>query len=897
MYGRNSNNDPIGQTTASATNLCAGTYTGTMTDALGCIATVSVTIAEPDALNTTIASPTPTSCFNACDGSATVSVTGGTTPYTYLWSDGGAQTTGTADNLCAGNYIVTVTDAQGCTTQDTTDIVEPDQIILGTSVIDAFCETNTGTANATVTSGGVSPFNFEWDDPQAQAADSAINLIPGIYNVTATDATGCTATATATVGNILPGTATISSTTDVSCFSGSDGTATVSMSGTGTAPYTYEWFNSGGISQGVTGVTGTGFATGSYFVQVTDVNGCVSNSDTILINQPTELTATTNTTQTSCSSSCDGQAQVFPVGGTAPYTYSWDDPLAQITANADLLCEGSYTATVTDNNGCTVTASADITTPNPIVLDSTVTNANCGQADGSGCVIASGGTAPYTYEWPDATTNSCQVNLLAASYLVTVMDDNGCTEQISIQVSDLNGPQAEIIDTTMVSCNGVCDGGATVNMVGGVGNNFTVVWDANAGNQTTPTASNLCAGIYTVTITDDVGCNASTSIEITEPDTLVTNAVAVDPVCFAGNDGTATANTIGGTPGYTYEWLDANNTPLGQTGISATGLASGNYTAVVTDQNGCVIISNYTLTDPIQVSASGAITDVTCNGACDGTATATPITGVAPFTYDWGPNSGNQTTQTAMSLCPGTYICTVTDANGCSNTVTVTISEPDALVVSIPTTQNVSCFGLNDGFAQADATGGMGNYSYSWSPVGGITSIATNLTAGTYQVIVTDDNGCQDSISTTITQPQEMTISSTSSDVDCYGNCTGSATVTVAGGTPGYTFNWDDPNFTTTSTVNNLCTGTYTCLVTDNNGCQISENVTIGSPTPMQINVVTANSNCGQNNGQICLQVSGGTTPYTYNWNDPNTQTSACAFDLFANCYQASNYRWKRMYC
>ena len=876
---------PIGQTTASATGLCAGTYTGEMIDAVGCQATVNVIVAEPTALNGVITASTDVTCFGDCDGTATVTASGATGPYTYQWNDPAGQTTATASNLCPGSYTVTITDAMGCTFNVNATIGEPVQMLISATSVDAFCNTASGSANVSVNVRGVAPISFLWDDPSNQSTANAINLLPGTYNVVATDLDGCTATTSATVGDIPAGTATIATSTDVSCNGLSDGTATVSMSGTGTAPYSYEWFNASNISIGMNSTTATGLSAGDYYVVVTDINGCVSTSGTVTINQPNQLTLSTTTALASCSGVCDGQAQGFPVGGTAPYNYLWDDPLAQNTQLANTLCAGTYNLTVTDDNGCTVSESATVGEPTSLVLDSTVTNANCGLSDGSACVLVTGGTGPYTYLWPDGSTNSCHIGLAAATYLVTVTDANGCSQQIAVQVSDLSGPSAGIIGQTNTSCYGICDGSATVDMIGGQGTTFTVQWDGNANNQTTPTASNLCAGIYTVTITDDLGCNASISATITQPDSLDNNPTTLDPTCFGYNDGQASVVIVGGTPGYTYDWVDVSGNSIGQNTATATGLSSGDYSVIVQDQNGCTEIVDYTLTDPAQAVVSTSGNNISCFNACDGSATATALVGVSPFTYQWDAATGSQIGSSAYNLCPGTYTVTMTDDDGCIATENITITEPPLLQAAINISGNVSCAGFNDGFAQVDVIGGTPGYNYQWDNGGGILPTATSLVANTYNVTVTDANLCTATATVTITEPTPLALSSTTTNVDCYGNCNGTATLNVSGGAGGLTYLWNDPAFSTTPNVSGLCSGTYTAVVTDANGCTISETVNITQPTQINMSINVTNSNCGQNNGQICANIFGGSTPYVYQWNDPNTQTTACAQNLFANCY------------
>ena len=883
------NNDPIGQTTASALNLCAGTYTGEMIDNVGCQATVNVTITEPSALNATISATTDVTCFGVQDGNATVLASGGTAPYSYAWNDPANQTTAiTTSTLFPGNLSVTITDGLGCELTIDATIFEPEVIVLSTSSVSAFCETPTGTATVAITSGGIGSPTYTWydinNDPIGQTTATAINLMPGTYNVTVEDANGCTQGADVIVGNILPSDVIIAATTDPLCFGDANGTATASVSGTGTAPYSYEWFNLLNVSQGQDNITATGLAAGDYYVTVTDANGCVSSSNPITVGQPRLITAEAFVeNNASCSGYCDGHAYTNVSGGTLPYTYQWDDALAQTTIIATNLCAQTYNVTITDANGCEVTAPVEISEPTSLILDSTVVNANCGLPDGSACVLAIGGTGPYTYLWPDGFTNSCATALFAGTYCVEVTDANGCTATICIEIQDLNGPSAMILDTSMVSCSGFTDGSATVDMIGGNGV-FTALWDANAGSQITPTASNLAAGFYGVTITDAIGCNASVSIEVTEPDVLFSIQTSYNTNCFESCDGIASLATIGGTQPYSYNWLDENNMTIGITD-SIGDLCAGDYVLSIVDDQGCTDIINYTIQEPNQVTGSASPTGISCFDECDGTATAIGIVGMTPFSYQWGAAAGNQTGATASGLCPGNYSCTITDSDGCQTIVSATISQPTLLTATINLIGNVSCNGYSDGWAEVSPLGGTSPYTYQWDNSGGSLITATNLSAGTYTVTVTDANGCVTTATTTITQPTPLGATPTFMDVDCFGNCNGSASVIVSGGSGGNAYQWNNPTFATTATVNNLCAGTYTCLVTDVNGCEISKTVNITQPTQIGMSVSITDANCGLFNGSAGVNVFGGTLPFVYQWNDALTQTTAFAFNLNANCY------------
>jgi len=876
---------PIGQTTASAFGLCAGTYTGQITDVSGCIASVNVTINEPTQLNVSLASSSDVSCFGICDGDATILATGGTTPYTYLWNDPLGQTTATATSLCPGTYTVSVTDGNNCNNTLTVTIGEPAQLIASATAVDAFCNLPLGTATASVASGGVAPFSYMWSD--GQSGTTAVGLVPGNYDVTITDVNGCTGTSSVTVGNVPAGVATISNIVNVSCFGSTDGSATASMGGTGTPPFTYGWFDGSNAPIGQTSQTATGLNAGDYFVIVTDANGCIDSSALSTVSEPTILTVATTSFDASCAGTCDGSISTTAAGGTMPYSYLWNDPLNQTTITAQNLCAGSFDVTLTDVNGCTATLTSTVVEPAPLALDSIVTNANCGQADGQGCVLASGGIAPYTYSWPNGNTNSCEINLVAGTYLVTVTDANGCSAVIPVEVQDMNGPVAGIIAQADVSCNAGCDGTATVDMVGGAGATFTVLWDATAGGQTTPTATNLCAGTYTVTITDDIGCSASTNVTVGEPNAIATNPQSASPSCSGLCDGGAWITVVGGTTPYTYSWLDAQTGgTIGGNTDSLGNLCDGDYILTVTDANGCIEFINYTITQPLGVTGTTSTTPTSCAGLCDGTATAMGGTGFLPFSYQWDLNANAQTTPTATGLCAGTYTVSIIDGNGCLTNVTATVTEPPVLTATITTFGNVSCASNCDGFAQVDVAGGNGTYFYQWSNGAGISQVAPNLCAGQYDVTVTDQNGCTATASVTILEPNPMSVNHIAGNVTCYDACNGSAIVQVSGGTAPFSYQWSGNGvFVSTPAALNLCAGTYNVLVTDANGCQISETIVITQPAALLANATLTNSNCGQNNGAICVNVFGGQFPYTYQWNDPNTQTGACANNLLAGCY------------
>jgi hypothetical protein len=372
------------------------------------------------------------------------------------------------------------------------------------------------------------------------------------------------------------------------------------------------------------------------------------------------------------------------------------------------------------------------------------------------------------------------------------------------------------VQTTTVNatCFGMCDGSATATPTGQAP--FAYLWVP--GGQTTQAVTGLCAGSYTVQVTDANNCTAQASVTITQPPQMTVNFNnVINNLCNGECNGSATANVSGGTPAYTYMW---NTTPA-QFTATATGLCAGTYTFVATDANGCTVSGSVTITQPALLAASVTSGTASCN-ICNGSATVNPTGGTGPYTYQWTPT--NQTTQSATGLCPGAYTVIVTDANGCTvaNTVTVTSTTP----ITVTSTQtNVTCSGDCNATAMAMPNGGTAPYTYLWSN-GQMTQTATGLCAGSYTVTVTDANGCTSNAVIIINQPAPLIVTTSSTTESCLNCCDATATINPSGGTSPYFYNWS-PSGQTTQTSTGLCSGTYTVCVTDANGCTTCDTVII----------------------------------------------------------------------
>ena len=883
-------NDPApAQITATATALTAGTWTVTVTDANSCTSSSNVTITQPAALTASITAQTNVSCFGGSNGSATATPVGGTAPYTYLWNDPApAQTTATATALTAGTWTVTVTSTGGCTTTTSATITQPASALTSSisaqTNVSCFGGSN-GSATVTAT-GGTAPYGYLWNDPApAQTTATCTALTAATWTVTVTDANSCTSTSNVTITQPTALTASITAQTNVSCNGGTNGTATVTAAG-GTAPYTYLW-NDPAPAQ--TTATATSLIAGTWTVTVTSTGGCTATAS-VTITQPAVLAVVMTGANASCNGTCNGTGIATPSGGTSPYNYSWNDPGFQTAATATGLCAGTFNVTVTDANSCTVSGIRTVTQPSAIVLSTSTVSATCGNSDGSATVTASGGTSPYTYLWNDpapAQTTPTATGLASGSYSVTVTDNVGCTASATANISDAGAPTATISSSANASCNGVCDGTAAVTVIGGTAP-YNYLWSTGG---TGNSVSGLCDGTVSVNVTDAIGCNASASVVITEPAVLVATVTAsTNATCNGTCNGTATVSVSGGTTTYNYLWDN------GQTVANATALCAGTHAVTVTDSHGCTASATRVITQPAALTASTTATNVSCNGGANGTATVTAAGGTSPYTYLWNDPAPVQTTPTASALTAGTWSVTVTDANGCTTSVSATVNQPAALTAGTTST-NVSCFGGANGSATVTAAGGTSPYSYLWNDPAPAqtTPTATALTSGTWTVTITDANSCTTSANAIITQPSALTSAiSAQANVSCFGGANGSATVTASGGTSPYSYLWNDPApAQTTPTATALTAGTYGVTVTDFNSCTSTTSVVITQPAVLTATTTVTNVSCnGGANGTATITATGGTSPYNYLWNDPApVQTTATCTGLSSGswCYTVTD--------
>ncbi|MBS1611661.1 MAG: T9SS type A sorting domain-containing protein, partial [Bacteroidetes bacterium] len=840
---------PSGGTGATASGLSAGTYTVTATDANTCQISRTVTVGTTINLVVT-PSQTNVSCNGGSNGTATVSVTGGSTPYTYSWGPSGG-TNATASGLAAGTYTVTITDNVACQTTQTFTLTQPAIITGGTAVTTVSCF---GGANGTIdltATGGTGAYTFVWSN--GATTEDVIGLVAGSYSVTVTDANACTASFSTTVSQptVL---ALSNSVTNSLCSGLSNGSIDLTVSG-GTAAYTYLWSNTA-TTQDISGL-----ADGTYTVTVTDANGCTATASAT-VQSPVAVSTTTTVTNVNCNGGNNGKVVLNPTGGTTPYTYAWStgatiDSIVNRTA-------GSYSYTVTDANSCNVIGTVSITQPTMLAINTTVTaNVLCyGESTGAIDATVTGGVTPYTYNWSNGTHNEDLTNAPAGSYTLAVIDANNC--QISKGAGTVTQPATAlffVLDSTKdVNCNGATTGSIYTTVSGGT-SPYSIVW---SNGSTADDATDLAAGSYSVTVTDDNGCSASVSATLTQPTLLTFDTTVTNISCYGASTGSIDVEVAGGTFPYQFAWSNASiNEDL-------SNLVAGSYSLTITDGAGCTLP-----TGPIVVSQSpnfggtlDSLKNVTCFGLSNGAIYLTAAGATPPYTYLW---SNGATTDDIVNVTAGAYVLTITDALGCNfNTPPFQVAQPSApLAVAVTTANSLTCNGAANGSINITVTGGTASYMYMWSN-GAITEDVVGLTAGAYQVTVTDVNGCTAvSQSVTLTEPSTLAGGIVTQAASCNGTATGTANLTVSGGTTAYSFVWS--NGAITEDVAGLVAGTYTVTITDANNCSVSVSATVTEPALLVAIAVPTNALCNAANGSVDLTVTGGTQPYGYNWSNSTT--------------------------
>ena len=848
------------QTTSSVTGLCAGNYVVTVTDG-ACSSSMEITITAPTALTSLIES-TNESAVNANDGTATATLSGGTSDYTYLWNTG--ATTASITQLTPGDYSLTATDANNCSVIENVSISAYQCTALGlvvnTNNLACFGDVN-GSANI-VLGDGVEAAQINWSNEMN--GNNIENLATGNYSVSVSDAAGCEEVQNFTITQPNQINLNITANNETS-FGANNGSATANVSG-GTGTYTYAWSN------GATSSSIENLAPGIYNLSLTDANGCTQEASTeILSINCNAFSVNINSSNTTCADICDASANIVVNGAQGEVNILWSN--GATTAQLNNLCAGNYSVTVEDGVNCSTVSNITITAPSALSVQTTSSNESSFEANnGSASATVSGGTGNYTYQWSNGANTPDIQGLAAGTYFVSVTDQNQCelVSQVVIEAFVCVGPVVQI-ETRATECFGTCTGSAALNLAGNAAD-YTINWSNGASGLT---ISSLCAGDYKVTVTDAFDCSTTESFSIVESPELNLQLTSNNESALGASDGSASVTASGGTGAYTYSWSN------GQTGNSISNLSPGSYGLTITDANACEKTTTFIIEQFVCASFNVSIqsTPANCKNECNGSATVSLSGTNEGVTAIW---SNGATGLTANNLCAGSYTVSLTDGNNCEYVTTLNIDEPDELLVSVNTT-NETAFNANDGTATASVSGGVTNYSYMWS-TGATSSSINNLSPSNYSLTVTDVNGCSkiNNFSISAVQCSSLSVSSNITNTSCANDCNGAIELTLTGASGEASFSWS--NGMNTSTINALCAGQYTVSISDAVGCSLEQSFTVTEPDELLISLfATSETGNNFNDGVINATVSGGTGAYTYNWS--NGATSSTINNLPAGTY------------
>jgi subtilisin-like proprotein convertase family protein len=854
-----------GATSEDISNLGVGTYYLTVIDGNGCTTQDNYSVIN-DVSNcsaycyTNIVTELLTN--ESCgDGSGAIDITvmDATMPYLISWSTG--ATSDDLAGLSAGTYTATIVDANQCElTQNFTVANEAGTLtISGDAVANENCGNGDGTIDITVT-GGAPPYTFLWSN--GAGTEDVSGLSAGAYNVTITDFLGCSYVGSYVINNNT-GTLVESAVVGNELCGNGSGYINLTITG-GAAPYTYLW-NTSATTQDINTLSA-----GTYNVTVTDAVGCaLISADYNVANLPGDLSILTiDITNENCSDGA-GAIDITVINGTTPYSYSWSN--GPTTEDISGLNAGVYNCTITDNNGCQV-STGDLNVFNQggslSVSTNTLTDEVCGDGTGAIDIDVSGGTGPYTFSWSNGPTTEDITALSAGSYTVTVTDAGGCLIAYNEIVSNASGGfTASVTSSTDENCG---DGSGAIDITtSGGAVPIAYAWNNGA---TSEDLTGLSAGTYSVDITDNNGCQISTNASVAGAGITIISSTSTDEIC--GNQSGALDITFsGGLNPYNFSWDNGAFTE------DISGLSSGLYNLTITGANGCSANGSYTVgnnTNGLSIS-SISVTDENCGDGA-GAIDISTIGGAPPLNYSW---DNGATTEDLTSLNAGVYNLDLTDANGCMVTTFGTVINNSAgFGATINTLTDENC-GDGTGSVDVDVVGGSSPYTYSWNS-GQSTEDIAGLNAGNYELTMTDNNGCVVLVSAVINNNTGTFALSNVvvGDASCT-QANGFIDLTVSGGSTPYTFAWS--NAASTEDISGLSAGNYTCVITDNVGCVINYSGAVQtSGGGITTNVTIQNELCGNGDGSIVVDVTGGIQPFTYSWTGA-TPSTCCTYTLDMN--------------
>lgn len=840
------------------TGLAAGSYTLHVKDANGCIKDTVINLAQPArvAVAANVIRPV---CSSVPNGSVTLIAAGGTPAYTYALGSGAYGSSAIFSPLAAGTYAFHIKDANGCT-KDTT-ITLTDSLHIGITVTAPTILCNGGTTIVTVGGTG-SPTGYTY--ASGTSAYSATNTFPataGTYTLHVRDANTCQHDSTITITQPTPGVVTATP-TNIACHGAASGSISVSATG-GTPGYTYS-INSG--SYGTSPVFSP-LTAGSYIIKVKDANGCIYTAATTTVTEPPAIIIdSVHLVKPSCYGSANGSLQLYGHGGAAPYTYAMGSGSYSPASLFTGVAAGAHVLHIKDANGCVKDTAIYLPQPTPVIVSASVVRPICSTlANGSVTLTGSGGTLGYIYAFGSGTysTASAFSPLAAGTYAFHIKDANGCTRDTTISLTD-----SLVVSATVTSSPVLCYGGATGSVTAtGTGGTSPYTYAIGTGSYGSgSTFSGLTIGTYTIHVKDNNGCLYTATSGVTQPPLIVPHITMTSPTCYGFTNGSVAVTATGGTPSYLY----ALNTGSYSTTPTFPTQGAGTKTIHIKDNNGCIHDTTITVTEPAPLYMGLSPSPIRCFGD-SGAVTVSAVGGTSPYWY--AANSGGwQASNVIGGLGATTHFIHVKDDNGCLIDTSISMTQPQPLMIIGCDTMIPKCEGDRNGHVVLHAAGGTLPYQYSddnttFTP----DSSFLALGVGTFNFTVRDANGCRIDTSIALNGYPHMWVQATVAPTTCFGDKDGVVISQGGGYFPIMSYHINGPGVNVaTDSVGGLASGTYNIIVTDSQNCKKDTSVFVPQPEKLTIASTVANNICDgfEDRGAVMSTISGGTEPYSTLWNN-----------------------------
>jgi hypothetical protein len=739
---------------------------------------------------------------------------------------------------------------------------------------------STGSALVKI-NGGVGSIKYNWKTFPPQYTDTAKNLPKGTYEVVVSDAIGCKDSIKVTITEPSQLKAYVKDSIHISCAGKKDGKLVAGYTG-GTPPYSIVW-NTNPVQNTDTAL---GLAKGSYWLKITDKQGCKDSSMANIIEPDTLTSKITGFRNVSCFLLNDGQIDVTAYGGTLPYSYTWSTSPVQNTPSAYNLTAGYYEVTIKDKNNCTTKNNYTITEPSPVTIGTTnLENCICFN-DSNGQIFTKvwGGTPGYKISWnTNPISNDLNLKKLSGgSYRLTVVDTLNCVATKTFIIAEPPPIVVKFDSINDVLCKNGNNGSVYAQIAGGTPK-YSIFWNsAPFSNQNK--LSNLKAGIYKITVKDSMSCQIIDSVRITEPDSIMISGVVTNVQCNGNNSGEIKTSTLGGTAPYTFNW--AHDTTINKPTVSQ--LTAGNYLLTIKDKNKCEGSKQFIVTAPSKIEIhQQLVKPVACHNGMDGRLSVSINGGTPPLKLIWN-TTPQRNTLSIDSLKTGYYTATVVDSFGCSDSLSIQLNEPKQLVGYFDSVMSPSCYKNLDGSSIYKVVGGTKPYIYSFdnAPFQN-DSLVYKIGAGFVKVKIIDNNGCVLNDSNQLFHPEELKSEALLENISCFGLSDGRIILNTEGGVKPYKYFWSNTT-KDTSTVFGLNKGYYYLTIIDKNNCPLKDTFSVTEPDKLLAQVdITLPATCyNGSDGLASGKATGGTKPYDYFWTGLSNQNSQIAKNLRAGNYK-----------